>query len=212
MSEQGRLADLDEIHAIICDPQKLYNYKSEQNWMKPEFNTFVLDLPTTLLNECVKEEMQKLYVLLSGEAVNGVQIEHIGSTAIPGMPGTKNPDLLMTVDNYPPNKGVIKALLESGFSLKEKPMKGPISKNISCLWFIKYISEEPLSGQFFKIHVCKSGSRTERYLLHVKDLLLNDHHAFETYRRGKIEASKWICSDYKKYKSLKAQYLPNLSH
>ena len=46
---------------------------------------------------------------------SGLRWEHVGSTSIKGMPGTKFPDALLLVPEFPPSKGVIQAFLDCGY-------------------------------------------------------------------------------------------------
>ena len=41
--------------------------------------------------------------------------EHVGSTSIKGMPGTKFPDALLIIPEFPPSRGVIEAFLNTGY-------------------------------------------------------------------------------------------------
>ena len=211
MSQETILAAaVEEIYAIIHDQQRLYDYTSEQSWMHPQYNEFIHDLPFEQIEGFVKTEIEILQSFFVDAQIGEVQLEHVGSTAVPGMPGTKNPDILMTLATFPPNKETIRALMISGYHLKQKPNRGPKFKYTSCLWFIKYVNRVPLTGQFIKIHVAEIGSETENKLMGVKSLLLNDESAFESYENGKVAASKWLKINYKKYKTLKAQSLPKV--
>ena len=202
---------VEEVFAIVHDEQLLYDYTSEQSWMNPQYNEFITDLPFEHIENCVKAEIENLQFFLAQDESIEVKMEHIGSTAVPRMPGTKNPDILMTLKNFPPNKETIKALMISGYQLKEKPNKGPKFRYTSCLWFVKYVACGPLVGQFIKIHIAEMGSETEKKLLGVKYLLLNNETAFEKYKDGKMKASKWLKTNYKKYKFSKAQCLPKVT-
>ena len=169
MSQEGILAAaVEEIHAIIHDEQRLYDFISEQSWMNPQYNEFLHDLPFEIIKGFVKTEIEILQSFLVDDQIGEVKFEHVGSTSIPGMPGTKNPDILMALSKYPPDKDTIRALMLSGYQLKQKPNRGPKFRYTSCLWFIKYVNRGPLTGQFIKIHIAEIGSETENKLMGVK--------------------------------------------
>ena len=62
---------------------------------------------------------------------SGLRWEHIGSTSIKGMPGTKFPDALLVIPEFPPSKGVIQAFLDSGYYFH-----GSSALDVRDLWWM----------------------------------------------------------------------------
>ena len=57
--------------------------------------------------------------------------EHVGSTSIKGMPGTKFPDALLVIPEFPPSRGVIQAFLDCGYYFHASS-----SLDIKDLWWM----------------------------------------------------------------------------
>ena len=67
---------------------------------------------------------------------SGLRWEHIGSTSIKGMPGTKFPDALLVIPEFPPSKGVIQAFLDSGYYFH-----GSSALDVRDLWWMLVFSD-----------------------------------------------------------------------
>ena len=83
---------------------------------------------------------------------SGLRWEHIGSTSIKGMPGTKFPDALLVIPEFPPSKGVIQAFLDSGYYFH-----GSSALDVRDLWWMlvftdgrNFFKHSFLSKYFFK--------------------------------------------------------------
>ena len=66
----------------------------------------------------------------------GLRWEHVGSTSIEGMPGTKMPDALLIVPEFPPSKGVIQAFLDCGYYFSSSS-----SLDVKDLWWFLVFHE-----------------------------------------------------------------------
>ena len=67
---------------------------------------------------------------------SGLRWEHIGSTSIKGMPGTKFPDALLIVPAFPPSEGVIQAFLDCGYYFH-----GSSALDVRDLWWMLVFTE-----------------------------------------------------------------------
>lgn len=194
----------------IQEMEQSENYRSQAlQWTNPEYNEFYLELPHEEIKQWVHSETETLISAIKDKLPNiEVNIEHVGSTAIDGMCGTRNPDGLMVLKEFPPNEHVMTALETSGYFRTDRPRKGPKIEESECIWFIKFINQGFLDGQYFKIHVTKENSKTHNDLINVRENLLTDQLCFESYQKAKIEASTWIKTNFVRYKRIKARSLP----
>ena len=67
---------------------------------------------------------------------SGLRWEHIGSTSIKGMPGTKFPDALLIVPDFPPSEGVIQSFLDCGYYFH-----GSSALDVRDLWWMLVFTE-----------------------------------------------------------------------
>ena len=112
------------------------------------------------------------------EALHGMpaEIEHIGSTAIPGMIAKSVLDMLLIIDDLRAARQYIKPLRELGYAFIDYP------QNTTRLFFRK---GKPRSHH---IHIVEKGSPAAQDHLHFRDALLHDARLREEYLRLKQEA------------------------
>ena len=67
------------------------------------------------LRSIVEECRDKFLAAVPEGERSGLRWEHVGSTSIKGMPGTKFPDALLIIPDFPPSRGVIEAFLDCGY-------------------------------------------------------------------------------------------------
>ena len=197
----------EEICNLLSNPEEYSNFKCVEWWTTPQYNVFHIDLPTKDIMDWFESEKEATLSQMPLES--RVQLEHIGSTSVPGMCGTKNPDAVMTVQIFPPQKKVIETLLSLGFTLVKPPGKGGNRRKVQSVWFIKRIKSGCLKGQYFKIHLARADSRPARGLVKTRDILRTDNTSFEKYQEAKIQASQLLETDFTAYKAYKAKSLPN---
>ena len=89
-----------------------------------KFRTIVEDCRDTFLSAIPEAEKSSL------------RWEHVGSTSIKGMPGTKMPDSLLIVPEFPPSMGVIQAFLDSGYYFSSSS-----SLDVKDLWWFLVFHE-----------------------------------------------------------------------
>merc|ERR1712168_958325 len=128
--------------------------------------------------------------------------EHVGSTSIPGMPGTKLPDCLLIYDKYPPTKKIIEVLLNKSFHFWR------VAKHLdeNDLWFVRVITEEGfLKGCKMTLHLVDKTCYAAKRLIGMRDLCRSEKWAFEEYKALKLQAVNGAAGgnfmDYKMKKS-----------
>lgn len=114
--------------------------------------------------------------ILAALPESGIQIEHIGSTAIPGLPAKPILDILILVERLDDAVGCIQPLRELGYAFIDYP------QNTDRRFFRK---GEPRSHH---IHIVARGSRSADAHLRFRDALLNDATLRQEYLDVKRDA------------------------
>jgi GrpB-like predicted nucleotidyltransferase (UPF0157 family) len=115
--------------------------------------------------------------IVDAVAISAERIEHIGSTAVPGMPAKPVVDMMLGVDRLPPSPDLLSRLQILGYqNLGEAGVPGRV-----------YLR---LRGglQDFNLHVMQRGGELWRGNLAFRELLCRDPEARERYSRGKAGA------------------------
>ena len=131
-----------------------------------------------------------------GDAV--VQIEHVGSTSIPGMKAKPIIDVLVVVNNMQDFAKEKEQMVSAGYE-----------------WGANYIAPNTLL--FFKantdgeklenIHVCEAGSPKERQFIVMRDFFRAHPEKAKQYSDLKDLNSKLYPNDYPAYREAKTQFL-----
>ncbi len=115
--------------------------------------------------------------IIDAVATSAERIEHIGSTAVPGMPAKPVVDMMLGVDRLPPAPDLLSRLQILGYqNLGEAGVPGRV-----------YLR---LRGELrdFNLHVMQRGGELWNNNLAFRELLRADPEARERYSRGKVGA------------------------
>ena len=107
-------------------------------------------------------------------------IDHVGSTAVPGLPAKPTIDIQISVDDLEDESRYVPSIEALGVQLRSRDREHRFFR--------------PLSGlpRDVHIHVCPAGSEWERRHLLFRDRLRTDAHAREAYTRAKLSAAaRW---------------------
>jgi len=197
---------VDELFAIISDKEKLKAYQNEdfgklRQSMASKPVDFIENLPYEEIRSFVEERKDDIFSKLDENERRKTKWEHIGSTSIRGMPGTKNPDACLIIENFPPSKEILKALQDSSFHFVGRAAH---MSDDHDLWFLRMNSEEGfLKGTIMAIHLVDEGSTSAKILLDVRDTCNTDKQAFDEYKENKLNAAKESQGifDYKRKKA-----------
>jgi len=177
-----------ELVAIMGDSEKLKAYAYNEPVELPEGISnegFHHDLPFDGIKGFVEYQKETILSKVSKEEREKLEWEHVGSTSIKGMPGTKMPDALLIIHDFPPSESIVQALLDSGFYFgRASPM------DQEDLWFIKKIEDGFLKWYKMTIHVCLKSNVAGKVLVETRDMCNTEEWAFEDYKNSKIEAAK----------------------
>jgi len=200
MSE--KLETAEELYALFCNEEKLKAYRYSQPVVCPEGvtnETFYLDLPYEEIKSIVEEKRDAFLEKLPEDVRSKVVWEHVGSTSIKGMPGTKFPDALLIVPEFPPSKDIIQAFLDNGYYFSQAASH----LDPKDLWFFFVFTDGILKYHKLTVHVVPPKSRSANILLDTRDMCRNEEWAFEDYKTVKIEAAKG--ESFREYKEGKGR-------
>jgi GrpB-like predicted nucleotidyltransferase (UPF0157 family) len=103
-------------------------------------------------------------------------IQHIGSTAVPGLVAKPVIDLMLGVRDWPPPNKLIRGVCSLGY------------ENLGEAGVVERVYLRCRSGQHFNAHVVKRGGAHWTNNLALRDLLIRDAAAREKYAAAKIAA------------------------
>ncbi len=149
-----------------------------------------------------KQRFKKTKNLLLKNIDIDVEIEHVGSTAIPNMYGKNILDILIGVNNQTEFEEVKQSLIKINFVPSEK------SKTENYQFFSS-TEKETHDGD---IHIHLVIKNTERYdeFIVLRDYLLNNKKEAKDYSNLKKDLIKSGITDRKEYKNKKAIYVSSL--
>jgi GrpB-like predicted nucleotidyltransferase (UPF0157 family) len=125
--------------------------------------------------EMFAREREQILQALQGKILD---VEHIGSTAIPGMPAKPIIDILIIIEDLQNAKFCIQPLRGLGYAFIDYP------QNTDRLFFRK---GTPRSHH---IHIVERGGDSERDHLHFRDVLLSDDTLRNEYLQLKLDAMR----------------------
>ncbi len=148
------------------------------------------------------EEWNELYSLEKNRLLKKfgdiiVNIQHIGSTSIPGMTAKPIVDIMVTVEKRELLVSALKPLYDLGYRfLGNGGRRGR-------LFFVK--GNENIT--YYHLHLLVSGSHYERNYLFFRDYLRENKKFANKYKHLKIELSKKFPSNRDKYSQFKSSFV-----
>ena len=131
------------------------------------------------------------------------RIQHIGSTAIPGLCAKPTIDFLLEILDITNCDFLINQLQKIGYDFISKPENPP-----PHMMFAKGYSESGISGQTFHIHVRYSGDWDE---IVFRDYLLENQTVTAEYARLKKKLATEFKNDREKYTESKTTFIKNIT-
>ena len=197
MPGDPKLETADELHALFSDIERLKNYKYTQPAGNPNVNNeeFHLELPFEEIKSIVQAHGDRFMAAVPANEREALKWEHVGSTSIKGMPGTKMPDALLIVPEFPPSKGVIQALLDCGFYFSSSA-----ALDLRDLWWMYIFTDGPLDGHKLVLHIVTEDNVAGKILRETRDLCNTEEWAFNDYKEAKMSAYQGANGEFKNYK------------
>ncbi len=165
-----------------------------------------------LVIEPPREEWGREFIALSSRlsAALGdlaVRIDHIGSTAVPGLPAKNVIDVQVIVRSLDPSAGLTAALAAIGFARKLGSLR--LRDHVPAGWqgdqaaWDKLLFGPPEDERPSNVHVRVSGSPNERYALLFRDFLRSNDRARDLWGGFKERLAAETQGDRELYADLK---------
>merc|ERR1711953_1536220 len=184
MSSDKKLETPEELLSLYNDLDRLRKYKYFQPVVTNINNEgFYMDLPYEEIKKIVEDCRDKFLAAVPQLERSGLRWEHIGSTSIKGMPGTKFPDALLIVPEFPPSEGVIQAFLDCGYYFH-----GSSALDVRDLWWMLVFTDGILKDHKLTVHVVTEENAAGKILLETRDMCRNEEWAFQDYKEAKVSA------------------------
>jgi GrpB-like predicted nucleotidyltransferase (UPF0157 family) len=133
-----------------------------------------------------------------------VSIEHIGSTAVPGLCAKPTIDILIEIPDYTDLDSIKRKLNRIGYQFIPKPENPP-----PHMMFAKGYTKTGISGQTFHIHIRYAGDWDE---LIFRDYLISDPETALEYAHLKRELADKYVNDREKYTENKTDFVRRIVH
>jgi GrpB-like predicted nucleotidyltransferase (UPF0157 family) len=147
-----------------------------------------------------QEEKQSLISSLQPSDI--VKIDHIGSTAIPGLKAKPTIDILLQVSGQTDLQELMEHLKSLGYQLNQRPDKPP-----PHMTFVKGYSPEGFTGQAYHIHVRYQGDWDE---IRFRDYLLRHREAAKEYEALKLKLAGRYTHDRESYTEAKKDFIEKI--
>lgn len=134
---------------------------------------------------------------------NTIRIEHIGSTAIPGLYAKPTIDILLEIKDDTDTDLIINKLKYLDYHFIPKPENPP-----PHMMFAKGYSSQGFSGQTFHIHVRYKGGWDE---LIFRDYLIQNPKIAQEYSELKLRLSTYYINDREKYTNGKTEFITRIT-
>jgi GrpB-like predicted nucleotidyltransferase (UPF0157 family) len=134
-----------------------------------------------------------------------LRIDHIGSTAVPGLPAKDVIDIQVTVTSLAPIEPIREGLARAGFVLNEtigEDHRPPGEEGPEEDWRKRYAREAP-GQKRTHLHIRQQGRRNQRYALLFRDYLRSHPLMAEAYARLKYRIAEFHRNDRDAYVEIK---------
>lgn len=149
--------------------------------------------------ELYLHEKQKIVETLGAGIISG--IEHIGSTAVPGLCAKPTIDILIEINEDTNTKMLIERLHKINYQFIPKPENPP-----PHMIFAKGYSKDGISGQTFHVHIRYPGDWDE---IVFRNYLIDNQNAAQEYAELKKKLAEKYRNDRDKYTENKSTFISN---
>jgi GrpB-like predicted nucleotidyltransferase (UPF0157 family) len=145
-------------------------------------------------------EKKRLLNILTKE--RAIRVEHIGSTAVPGLVAKPTIDILIEIRDYKIKQNEIKEIMiASGYI--------HIKEQVDHMMFVKGYTPEGFKGQCYHIHMEPEGAESIRERIYFRDYLISNPKVAEEYAALKEVLAKKYEFDRDGYTDAKTDFIKN---
>ena len=132
-----------------------------------------------------------------------VRIDHIGSTAVPGLKAKPTIDILLQVSEQIDIHKIKKVFKSLNYHINEHPDNPP-----PHLTFVKGYTDQGFKGQTYHIHIRYKGDWDE---IRFRDYLINHKEAAKEYESIKLKLAEKYKNDREAYTNSKTDFIKNIN-
>lgn len=148
-------------------------------------------------------ELEKQLILDRFDSSEIVRIDHIGSTAIPGMKAKPTVDILLQVARQIEISKVKFVFTSLNYHINEHPDNPP-----PHLTFVKGYSEQGFKGQAYHVHIRYRGDWNE---IRFRDYLISHKTIAKEYQNLKLRLAAKYRHDREAYTNLKSDFIGRIN-
>ncbi|WP_265446566.1 GrpB family protein [Flexivirga meconopsidis] len=143
---------------------------------------------------------------LRGLMPDALAVDHIGSTAVPGLPAKDCLDMMVRVADIDAIE--VDSLRREGFRLRPEPWNR--DEQLDGRIWPKLVFAPPVGGRSMNVHIRQVDSATARYALLFRDFLRADDACRQTWGAFKERLAESVPTDLMAYGQVKATAQPLL--
>jgi len=132
-----------------------------------------------------------------------VRIDHIGSTAIPGLKAKPTIDILLQVSGHIDIHKIKRVFKSLGYNINEHPENPP-----PHLTFVKGYTKYGIKGQSYHVHIRYKGDWNE---IRFRDYLINHKEIAKEYENIKLELADKYRNDREAYTAAKTDFIEKIN-
>ncbi len=148
-------------------------------------------------------ETEKQLILDRFDSVEIVRIDHIGSTAIPGMKAKPTVDILLQVAGQVEISKILSVFKSLNYHLNQHPDNPP-----PHLTFVKGYSEKGFKGQTYHVHIRYNGDWNE---MRFRDYLISHKTSAQEYQNLKLSLAEKFKHDREAYTNCKSDFIERIN-
>jgi GrpB-like predicted nucleotidyltransferase (UPF0157 family) len=148
------------------------------------------------------QEKKHLFRLLTEERV--LRIEHIGSTAVPGLLAKPTIDILVELSDYKNQQDDIKGIMCSAGYIYMK-------EQVTHMMFVKGYTPEGFKGQCYHIHMDPEGAESIWNRIYFRDYLISNPEVADEYAALKKRLAKRYEFDRDAYTYAKTYFIKKVN-
>lgn len=131
------------------------------------------------------------------------RIDHIGSTAVPGLKAKPTIDILLQVSKNSNTNEIITAFKNLGYHYTEQPDNPP-----PHMMFVKGYTEQGFKGQAYHVHVRYKGDWNEIYF---RDYLIKHKNIAKEYEELKLKLAAKYKNNREEYTNAKTDFIEKVN-
>lgn len=161
----------------------------------------IISEPSESWVDLYKAESQLIFDSFSSSDIE--RIDHIGSTAVPGLKAKPTIDILLQVSEHIDPQKVIETFISLGYNYTKQPDNPP-----PHMMFVKGYSKNGFHGQVYHVHVRYKGDWNEPFF---RDFLIKHRKIAKEYEKLKLQLAAKYKNDREAYTQAKTSFIEKVN-